>query len=156
MEVKSLFQLQKEKNSKIVIDGTLSEYKVWARKNLELHTKISYLANETKCYKYWVSDDSPINKSTLFERYLDCFTHILNIGIDRNYDSIKKITLKPNDYCLSDQFLNLFIDLNDIIISPSEDHYITLLEDFISLGITLGYSKSKIKESFIKCDGKAS
>ena len=57
--------------------------------------------------------------------------------------------IKPNDYCLSDQFLNLFIDLNDLIISPSEDHYITLIEDFISLGITLGYSDSKISNGFI-------
>ena len=63
--------------------------------------------------------------------------------------NVSKLIVKPNDYCLSDQFLNLFIDLNDLIISPSEDHYITLVEDFISLGITLGYSESKIKESFI-------
>lgn len=90
-----------------------------------------------------------VDKSILFERYLDCFSHIINLGLDRHYDHIEEILIKPNDYCLSDQFLNLFIDLNDLIISPSEDHYITLVEDFISLGITLGYSESKIKESFI-------
>ncbi|MDZ7542613.1 dUTPase, partial [Clostridium perfringens] len=128
---------------------TLSEYKIWARKHLELHTKLSSLADETKFYKYWIDNDNPINKSVLFEKYLECFDHIFNIGIDRHYDHIKEVVIKPNDYCLSDQFLNLFIDLNDLIISPSDDHYMTLIEDFISLGITLGYSESKIKESFI-------
>lgn len=149
MDITSFFKLQKEKNKKVIIDSNLSEYKIWARKHLELHTKLSYLADETKCYKYWISEDQPINMSILFEKYLDCFAHIINLGIDRHYDNIEEVLIKPNDYCLSDQFLNLFIDLNDLIISPSEDHYITLVEDFISLGITLGYSESKIKESFI-------
>lgn len=149
MEIIAFFEAQREKNKEIIIDNNLSEYKIWARKHLELHTKLSYLADETKCYKYWISEDEPINKSILFEKYLDCFAHIINLGIDRNYDHIEEVLIKPNDYCLSDQFLNLFIDLNDLIISPSEDHYMTLVEDFISLGITLGYSESKIKESFI-------
>lgn len=149
MNIISFFKLQKEKNKKIIIDNNLSDYKIWARKHLELHTKLSYLADETKCYKYWISEDEPMDKSILFERYLDCFSHIINLGLDRHYDHIEEILIKPNDYCLSDQLLNLFIDLNDLIISPSEDHYITLVEDFISLGITLGYSESKIKESFI-------
>jgi dimeric dUTPase (all-alpha-NTP-PPase superfamily) len=149
MEIIAFFEAQKEKNKNIIIDNTLSEYKIWARKHLELHTKLSYLADETQCYKYWLSEDIPVNKSILFEKYLDCFSHIINLGIYRHYDSVQEIIIKPNDYCLSDQFLNLFIDLNDLIISPSEDHYITLIEDFISLGITLGYSESKITESFI-------
>ncbi|WP_411169293.1 dUTP diphosphatase [Clostridium sp. MB05] len=149
MEIIAFFESQREKNKQIIIDSTLSEYKIWARKHLELHTKLSSLADETKCYKYWIDNDNPINKSVLFEKYLDCFDHIINIGIDRHYDHIKEVVIKPNDYCLSDQFLNLFIDLNDLIISPSDDHYMTLIEDFISLGITLGYSESKIKESFI-------
>ena len=149
MEIIAFFESQREKNKQIIIDSALSEYKIWARKHLELHTKLSSLADETKCYKYWIDNDNPINKSVLFEKYLDCFAHIINIGIDRHYDHIKEVVIKPNDYCLSDQFLNLFIDLNDLIISPSDDHYMTLIEDFISLAITLGYSESKLKESFI-------
>lgn len=148
MEIKSFFEKQRQINIKLNIDNTLSEYKIWARKNLELHTKISHLADETKCYKYWIAEDKELNKSVLFEKYLDCFSHIITIGIDRKYDTFEEIAIKPNDYCLSDQFLNLFIDLNDLIISPSEDHYMTLVEDFISLGITLGYSETQIRESF--------
>ncbi len=150
MEIKSFFEAQIERNKQLIIDSNLSEYKIWARKNLELHTKISHLADETKCYKYWIGEDFEVNKETLFEKFLDCFATILSIGIDKNYTSIEEIAIKPNDYCLSDQFLNLFIDLNDLIISPSEDHYLTLVEDFVSLGITLGYSKTQIIESFLE------
>ncbi len=149
MEIKSFFEAQIERNKQLIIDSNLSEYKVWARKYLELHTKISDLADETRCYKYWVGEDIEIDKETLFKKYLDCFGTILSIGIDKNYNSIEEIAIKPNDYCLSDQFLNLFIDINDLIISTSEDHYITLIEDFLSLGITLGYSKNQISESFL-------
>lgn len=150
MEIKSFFEAQMQRNKQLIIDIKLSEYKVWARKHLELHTKISHLADETKCYKYWIGEELEINKETLFKKYLDCFTTIISIGIDKKYNSIEEISVKPNDYCLSDQFLNLFIDLNDLIISTSEDHYLTLVEDFISLGITLGYSETQIKESFLK------
>lgn len=148
MNIKSFFEAQRERNKQITIDDSLSEYKIWARKHLELHTKISHLADETKCYKYWISEDENLNNSALFEKYLDCLAHIITIGIDKKYDKVEEIAIKPNDYCLSDQFLNLFIDLNDLIISTSEDHYITLIEDFISLGITLGYSETQIEESF--------
>lgn len=150
MNIKALFEAQREKNKKIIIDNSLSEYKIWARRHLELHTKISYLADETQCYKYWISENENLNKSVIFEKYISCFSLILSFGIDRKYDDIEVIKAKPNDYCLSDQFLNLFIDLNDLIISPSEDHYITLIEDFLSLGITLGYSESSIEDEIIK------
>lgn len=150
MNIKALFEAQKEKNKKIIIDNSLSEYKIWARRHLELHTKISYLADETQCYKYWISENENLNKSVIFEKYISCFSLMISFGIDRKYDDIEVIKAKPNDYCLSDQFLNLFIDLNDLIISPSEDHYITLMEDFLSLGITLGYSESSIEDEIIK------
>lgn len=150
MEIKSFFEAQRERNRQLIIDSNLSEYKIWARKHLELHTKISHLADETKCYKYWIEEDKELDTEVLFKKYLDCFATIISIGIDKKYDSIEEIAIKPNDYCLSDQFLNLFIDLNDLIISPSEDHYITLVEDFISLGITLGYSETQIRELFLK------
>ncbi|VYU65777.1 dUTPase [Clostridium tertium] len=149
MNIKAFFEAQRERNSKIIIDESLSEYKISARKHLELHTKLSHLAANTKCYKYWIDEDINFDKDSTFLRYIDCFSNIISIGIDKGYDNVIEVPIKPNDYCLSDQFLNLFIDLNDLIISPSEDHYITLLEDFISLGITLGYSDSKISNGFI-------
>lgn len=149
MNIKPLFEKQSEKNSKLIIDPSLDEYKLSARRNLELNVKLSYLADETKCYKYWIDDHTDINENVVFQKYLDLFSQILTLGLDKDYINSYNVKVIESDYCLSDQFLNIYIDINDLTISPSEDHYQTLLEDFISLGLTLGYSQQKIIDTFI-------
>ena len=114
MQIEDLFKIQKEANNKVQIDTNLSGYKLLARKHLELQIKMSELANETKCYKYWIDDNFTVNKSTVFDKYISCFRQVLSLGIDKGYDSIKCITIQPSEYCLSDQFLNLYIDINDL------------------------------------------
>lgn len=148
MNLKKFFQQQLELNKSIIKDPSLNDYKLTARKFLELHVKIGALADYTKCFKYWVEKDNKVSLSSLADKYMECFTRIITIGLDKNYDTIEELTVKPNDYCLSDQFLNLFIDINDLIISPSSDHYQTLLEDFLSLGISLGLSEDQINELY--------
>lgn len=150
MQIEDLFSIQRDSNSKIKIDTNLSDYKLLARKHLRLQIKMSDLANETKCYKYWIGEESEINKEEIFDKYISCFKQVLSLGIDKGYDSIKEITLQPSEYCLSDQFLNLYIDINDLLISSSEDHFITLLEDFLSLAISLGFSEQDIIDGFHK------
>ena len=140
MYLKDFFSHEKDLMKNIFID-----------KSLTLQVKISNLAAETKCFKYWISnDDNLVSPNIVLKKYIDCLSLILGIGIDKGYDNLEYIAVKPNDYCLSDQFLNLLIDTNDLIISNSMDHYKTLLEDFISLGITLGFSSSKIKQEFFQ------
>ena len=148
MQILDLFKIQKEDNNKLVIDNSLSDYKLFARKHLELQIKMSDLANETQCYKYWLNDDSILNKDAIFKKYIACFKQILSLGLDNNYDDMNEVTIQPSEYCLSDQFLNLYIDINDLIISPSEDHFTTLIEDFLSLGISLGFSEQMILDGF--------
>lgn len=149
MDISKFFEKQKINTKDLIIDSSLSDYKVWARKYLQLHTKLSALAEKTQCYKYWVSNDEAEDTKVIFDSYIDALANIFNVGMEKNYDTVTEITVKPNEYCLSDQFLNLFIDLNDLIIAPSLDHYITLLEDFMSLGLTLGYSEDEITNSFL-------
>ena len=149
MQISDLFKIQKEINNKLIIDPSLSDYKLFARKHLQLEIKMSDLANETQCYKYWLNDDSILDKQLIFKKYVACFKQILSLGLDNNYDSIiEDVVFQPSEYCLSDQFLNLYIDINDLIISPSEDHFITLTEDFLSLGISLGFSEQMILDGF--------
>lgn len=148
MFVSNLFKIQKELDSKVVINPELDEYKIKARKNLELHVKISDLANETNCFDYKENKDSNFNKETIFKKYLICLQQVLSVGITNEYDNVTEISMQPTEYCLSDQFLNLYIDINDLIISRSEDHFETLFEDLLSLGNTLGFSEQEITEGF--------
>lgn len=148
MQIEDLFKIQKEANNKVKIDTNLSTYKLLARKHLELQVKMSELASETKCYQYWIDDNFNLNKEEIFNKYISCFKQVLSLGIDKEYDNVKCITIQPSEYCLSDQFLNLYIDINDLLISSSEDHFITLLEDFLSLSISLGFSEQDIIDGF--------
>lgn len=149
MNILSLVESQKEKNSQLSINTELPQYKLWARKNLELHVKLSALADDTNCYCYLNYDNTKVDKEVVFLKFIDFLSHVITIGLDRDYISTEVVELRPNDYCLSDQFLNLYIDINDLIISPSSDHFLTLIEDTLSLGVTLGYCEDKIRDAFI-------
>lgn len=149
MKISHLYEIVKNENNKLVIDTSLSEYKILARKHLQLHIAMSDLANETKCYKYWFDDkEDVLEKEIILEKYISCFRQILSLGVYNNYSDIDDIDIELSEYCLSDQFLNLYIDINDLVISPSKDHFITLTEDFLSLGISLGFTEKMITKNF--------
>lgn len=152
MNISSIVESQLEKNKQLLINHELPEYKLWVRKHLELHVKLGSIAEETKCYTYLESVSSSLNKDIIFKKYVDFLAHIISLGLYREYISDYEVQLKPNDYCLSDQFLNLYIDINDLIVSTSSDHFLTLLEDTLSLGVTLGYCEKDIINSFIYGD----
>ncbi len=149
MNIVDIIEFQKEKKTKVLLDTDLSEYKIWAKKHLELQIKLSNLAEETNCYKYWIDDSFSPDKNAIFKKYIDFLGYIFNFGLDKSYFNFNSVPFRQNDYCLSDQFLNLYVDINDLLVSSSEDHFLTLLEDTLSLGITLGYSEEEILSSFI-------
>ena len=147
MDLTKLFKLQKNLNERIVNEHNLDESSLFPKKILSLHVELAELANETRCFKYW-SKKSPAPKEKVLEEYVDCLHFILTIGLDKSYTDIT-LEIKPNDYSLTDQFLNLYIDINDLVISPSKDHYITLFEDFLSLGLSLGFPIEDIENAYL-------
>lgn len=150
MNIQPMLEMQKRLNETLNINPELDSYKVTARKNLEFEITLGALANETNCFNYLLDTTKDIYIDKIFTKYINCISQVLTLGIDHKYSDIDEISMKPNDYCLSDQFLNLYIDINDLIASPSVDHYQTLFEDLLSLGLTLGFSEEKIKDEFLK------
>ena len=150
MNIQPLFAVQKKYNEGLPINEELDLHKLQVRKNLEFTITISDLANETNCFNYLLKKNSTVNITKIFNKYINCISQALTLGIDYKYTDLIAVSMNPNDYCLSDQFLNLYIDTNDLISSPSMDHYLTLFEDLLSLGLTLGFSESQIQNQFIK------
>lgn len=150
MNIQPLFKVQKKYNDSLPINDELTSHKLQVRKNLEFEITLGALANETNCYNYLKKKTTPINLSSIFNKYINCLSLALTLGIDHKYTDLIAVTMNPNDYCLSDQFLNLYIDINDLIASPSMDHYLTLFEDLLSLGLTLGFSEDQIQDTFNK------
>ena len=150
MNIQPLFKVQKKYNDSLPINDELDSHKLQVRKNLEFEIALGDLASETACFNYLTKKARPINLTAIFNKYITCISQALSLGIDHKYTDLIAVSMNPNDYCLSDQFLNLYIDINDLIASPSIDHYLTLLEDLLSLGLTLGFSESQIQNEYIK------
>lgn len=150
MNIQPLFEVQKKFNDNLLINDELDSHKLHVRKNLEFAIAIGDLANETNCFNYLIQKHTPVNITKIFNKYINCISQALTLGIDNKYTDLIAVSMTPNDYCLSDQFLNLYIDINDLIASPSMDHYLTLFEDLLSLGLTLGFSECQIQSQFIK------
>ena len=150
MNIQPLFKVQKKYNDSLPINEELDSHKLHVRKNLEFEIILGDLANETICFNYLTKRTKPVNLNAIFNKYITCISQALTLGIDHTYTDLIAVSINPNDYCLSDQFLNLYIDINDLIGSPSMDHYLTLFEDLLSLGLTFGFSKSQIEYEFIK------
>jgi len=150
MNIQPLFKVQKKYNDNLPINDELTSHRLQVRKNLEFEITLGSLANETNCFNYLKKKTSPINLTSVFNKYINCLSLALTLGMDHKYTDLIAVSMNPNDYCLSDQFLNLYIDINDLIASPSMDHYLTLFEDLLSLGLTLGFSEDQIQNSFNK------
>ena len=150
MNIQPLFKVQKNYNDNLPINEELDSHKLQVRKNLEFEIILGNLANETLCFNYLTKNTKSVNLTAIFNKYTHCISQALTLGIDHKYTDLIAVSMNPNDYCLSDQFLNLYIDINDLIVSPSMDHYLTLFEDLLSLGLTLGFSESQIQNQFIK------
>lgn len=147
MNLQKLFELQQALNDRIVAEHNLKGDSLLPKQLLALHVELGELANKTNCFKYW-SNKGPSDKSIILEEYVDCLHFILTIGLHKKYSDIE-ISSTPSEYNLIDQFLNLYIDVNDLLIASSKDHYITLFEDFLSLGVTLGFSENDIEEAYL-------
>lgn len=148
MNFTKFFDTQKKLNENLAIDESLSQYKVFARKHVELYVEISELAKITQCYNYRVNTEIEFDKQLTLKTYITCLREIISLSLDNEHYDLSDIPVEESEDCLSDQFLNLYIDVNDIIMSPSKDHFETILQDFISLGLSLGLTESMITNEF--------
>lgn len=148
MNLKKIFDMQRELDFRIVNGHGLQNEVLFSEKALALQVEIGELANETRCFKYW-SNKGPSSKEVILEEYVDCLHFILSIGLDKNFDDIvPQINTAENK--LTEQFLDLFIDVNDFLICSSMDHYITLFEDFLSIGLNLNFTEADIEQAYFK------
>ncbi len=148
MNFSKLFKLQENLDNRILQQRGLDNKSLTSKKILALQVEIAELANETRCFKFW-SDKGPSNKSIILEEYVDCLHFILTLGLEKQFNDIE-VEIRDLQYDITAQFLNLYVDINDFIVSSSRDHYLTLFEDFLSLGKSLRFSIDEIEEAYIE------
>lgn len=146
MNLAKLFRLQENLDKRIREEHKLNEESLLSKKVLALQVELAELANETRCFKYWSNKNSSA-KETVLEEYVDCLHFILALGLEKGFTDIELEDKEPQ-FDVTAQFLNLYIDINDFVICSSKDHYITLFEDFLTLGKMLGFNTIEIEGSY--------
>ncbi len=147
MNLQKLFQMQSTLDKRILTEHNLYGINLLEKKILSLQVELGELANETRCFKFW-STKKPSSKDVILEEYVDCLHFILSIGLEKNFQHItldsKHITSE-----LSDQFLTLYVDIANFIISSSIDNYFNIFQNFLCLGEHLGFSNEDIQNAYL-------
>lgn len=147
MNLHKLFEMQNTLDQRIQAEHHLEGVPLLNKKILSLQVELSELANETRCFKFW-STKEPSNKDIILEEYVDCLHFILSLGLEKSFQDI---TLDVKDVCfeLSDQFLNLYINISDFAVDSSIEKYLNIFNNFLSLGQNLGFSVENIENAYL-------
>jgi len=148
MDVDNLILFQRERDKRILKTQHLEGQSLLTKKILAFQVSIGELAAETNCYNFW-SESKKTDKDSILTKYIKSLRSLVSIGIEKNFSELT-IEDKELDLEITEQFLNLFIDTNDLIVCSSKDNYITLLEDFLCLGRSLGLDDNIIKSNYIE------
>ena len=142
MKLSELFKMQEKFVANISKIDSIHEHDIKYGEILALQVRIAELANETNCFKHCKSKNV-FSKEILLKKYIDSLYIMVSIGFHNNFMP-EEITCKISTFDLTSQFENLYVDINDFVVCSSLDHYITLFEDFISLGNSLNLTEREI------------
>lgn len=147
MNLQKLFQMQDTLDKRILAEHNLAGIPLLRKKILSLQVELGELANETRCFKFW-STKAPSSDDVILEEYVDCLHFILSIGLEKKFQDIT-LNDKNINIELSEQFLNLYVNISDFITCSSVDKYFNIFQNFLSLGENLGFSKEDIQNAYL-------
>lgn len=148
MYLNEIFKLQEELDSRIRIEHNLENVNLVDKKILSFLVELGELANETRCFKYW-SKKSASERSIILEEYVDGFHFLVSIGIELNFNSILEanIASSTNDD-LTEAFNITYEKIIDLKNNKTYDYYLSLFSTFLSLGESLGFSRTEVFEAY--------
>lgn len=147
MNLQKLFQMQNTLDHRIGAQHHLEGVPLLHKKILSLQVEFGELANETRCFKFW-STKKPSSNDVILEEYVDCLHFILGLGIEKDFQDIT-LEVKNVTSELSEQFLNLYINVADFIKCPSINNYLNIFENFLALGTNLGFCEDDIENAYL-------
>lgn len=154
MYLNEIFKLQEELDSRIRMEHNLENVNLVDKKILSFLVELGELANETRCFKYW-SKKSASEHSIILEEYVDGFHFLVSIGIELNFNSILEATIpsSTNDD-LTEAFNLTYEKIIDLKNNKTYDYYLSLFSTFLSLGESLGFSRTEVFEAYKKKNEK--
>ncbi|MED1602624.1 dUTP diphosphatase [Alkalihalophilus marmarensis] len=154
MNLPKLFEIQKVLREHIAesckdIDVLVEE------RILALYVELGELANETRCFKYWIQKPPSIKKKIL-EEYVDGLHFVIELGLDFGHEDCEYWGEDPSQQKIVDQFLelyrrieaiSLFVKLEKAVELPSYEH---LLTGYINIGKALGFTWDQIEQAYLE------
>ena len=146
MNLDEIFTLYKNFKVNYTNNKVKTSEKDISKKVLALQITLGNLATLSNCCEF-IKAKTSVTNSSILDEYLSCLNFIFSIGVDMGIDSLN---INPNNVNspICDQFLNLYVDINDFINFRTEDQFSTLLESFLSIGESLNISSSDIYEMY--------
>lgn len=170
MNLKNLFDKQKELDDYIVKTKGLEGHDLLPQKILALQVELGECANEWRGFKFWSNDQNPrnycqacnmietehVHKNPLLEEYVDCLHFILSIGnaigvpTDHPYATYNEL---GESETVTDIFITCYNDISaymtDGYVISDVYHFLELIRDFCSLGYILGFTWEQIEQAYI-------
>lgn len=151
MDLRQLFQMQKQLDTHIETTHQLENEDLFDRKVLALLVELSELANETRCFKFWSLKPSS-EKQVILEEFVDGVHFMLSLGLEQSFEqtlttievnTIPKITV-------SEQFLQVYEAVHQFRNKRSIPTYENMFRQLLMLGEILGFSGEEIYEAYIE------
>lgn len=151
MNIERLFGLQKELNTRIVLEHKLQDENLYNQRMVAFLVELGELANETRCFKYW-SKKPASAKEVILEEYVDGLHFVLSIGLDMGFTDLRL----PNEVNLRDKMDK--IALTDVFLSLyqrgskqlSNEEFNTFFDEFLGLGVKLGFSFEEVEAAYLE------
>lgn len=123
------------------------------KKFLNLLSKIGELVTLSKTSENGNSCLLP-NHEELLPKFVDCLQSILSVGLEYNFTDVVVERDEARDYDLAQTFINIYIDVNELLIVASKDSYEELFKDFTTLGSLLNITKEEIYQKYLVYNSK--
>ncbi|KEF39547.1 hypothetical protein M670_01320 [Schinkia azotoformans MEV2011] len=143
----TLFELQKELDTRIEKEHGLEQADLMDKKIMALLVELGELANETRCFKFW-SKKPAAARDVILEEYVDGVHFILSIGLELNIQD--QVSLNPKDEYrdLVEQFQLVFASIIEFRKQLNLENYHNIFNEYIILGKLLGFSSDDIEKAY--------
>ncbi|MEC1770599.1 dUTP diphosphatase [Schinkia azotoformans] len=143
----TLFELQKELDTRIEKEHGLEQADLMDKKIMALLVELGELANETRCFKFW-SKKPAAARDVILEEYVDGVHFILSIGLELKLQD--QVTLDPKDEYrdLVEQFQLVFASIIEFRKQLNLENYHNIFNEYIILGKLLGFSSDDIEKAY--------
>ena len=148
MKWEELYSMQQQLDSYIEKNHQLEDRDLFNERYLALLVELGELANETRCFKFW-SNKKRSEKGVILAEFVDGIHFILSLGLAKGYRYHGEL-LVSEDRSETEQFNQIFTQAALFKQDSSLENYISLFQEYLKLGIILGYSEEDMQQAYFK------